>query len=143
MRSFIRFAPLYLVIVAAGCVTNFSSSGRTFPPRSPNCAFEMFSVPPMSGFDEVGTIVIEGEQPFNMSELKVRIAEQVCKAGGDAVFSRPNGYGAYVNATVLKRIEGSNAPGLSGSGADSGCQNDAQCKGDRLCVKHECVDPSK
>ncbi len=143
MRSFFRFAPLCLAMVAAGCVTNFSSSGRTFPPRSANCAFEMFSVPPASGFDEVGTIDIEGQPPFNMGELQARIAEQVCKAGGDAVFSRPNGLGRYVNATVLKRIEGSNAPALSGSSADSGCQNDAQCKGDRVCVKHECVDPSK
>jgi hypothetical protein len=29
----------------------------------------------------------------------------------------------------------------SSSGAEAGCQNDAQCKGDRICVEHVCTEP--
>jgi len=59
------------------------------------------------------------------------------QGGGDAAIALANGHGAYVKATVLKRVAVTDTP----TGAQHGCQYDTQCKGDRVCESGQCVAP--
>ena len=147
-----RVAVLLVAIAGTGCAGilngTFSPSGRTFPPRSEDCAFEHYSVPPETGFEQIGTIdIVPGyagtNWPRSLGDLKQKVAPTVCRAGGDAIFSTPNGVGAYFTATVFKRLEGSMSTPIAEVPAPAGCQFDAHCKGDRVCVNHECVEPAK
>jgi hypothetical protein len=129
-----------LWVTLTGCATN-----RTYPPEG--CSFEVLTVPPASGFEEVGTIDIDPglagtNWPRTVGDLQAKIAPQVCGAGGDAIYARPNRYGMYVGATVLKRTAKSAVPVDVTTDGQLGCQFDTQCKGNRVCVKHECVDRS-
>jgi hypothetical protein len=135
-------------LAMAGCATTFSSSGHVYPPRPDNCSFEVFSVPPATGFEQVGTIDIPpgyagANQPRTLGDLQKKIAPDVCHAGGDAIFASPNGAGAYITATVLKRISAPTESKSTEAVSEPGCQFDTQCKGDRVCMNHECVAPPK
>ena len=63
----------------------------------------------------------------------------VCHLGGDAAVAWANGYGMYMKASVLKRSAAASGP--TPNRASPGCQFDTQCKGERVCVKGECVSP--
>jgi hypothetical protein len=120
-------------------------------PRSDNCEFQTFSTPPAGGYAEVAVIDVQfgayGSNVYtDLAGFKQKIQPYVCRAGGDAALVHVNGYGMYIKATVLKAVAAAPvaaAPVAAPSAAapDTACHYDGQCKGDRLCVKGECVDP--
>jgi hypothetical protein len=137
----IRVGRLVARLVAAaccisGCVqTELTRTGPKQTPRDENCAFRIFTSVPSSGFVEIGTIDVSPiDATRSLSELKEQIQAYVCQAGGDAAVAITNGAGSYIKATVLKRSKAEVTL--------AGCQYDAQCKGERVCVKGECVDPA-
>jgi hypothetical protein len=95
---------------------------------------------------EVGTVdvhpgVWDSSYASSLDDFKKQIEPRVCEAGGDAAVALVNGGGGYVKATVLKST---GAPASTQpTAATAGCQFDTQCKGDRVCVKGECVEPAK
>jgi hypothetical protein len=130
--------------VACGS-TSMTPTSAEQKPREENCEFEVFTVPPPSGYVEVATIdVSPGAYGDNMhteiSDLKTEIRPYVCQAGGDAAFAMANGHGIYIKATVLKRSQQAVSAAPTKAQSD-GCRYDTQCKGDRICVDGGCVDP--
>jgi hypothetical protein len=142
---------LFATALAACSSTKFTPSGPPQAPKGPDCDFQVFTAVPAGGFAEIGTIDYSssGNLAINaLDEFKARIRPDVCRAGGDAVLAVTTGGGYYYTATVLKAGV---QPSASSSGAlmaptdvstaNGGCRYDAQCKGTRICVKGECVDP--
>jgi hypothetical protein len=128
-------------LCAVGCQGNsFTAAGPPQAPHPENCDFPILTSTPASGFVEIGTIDFDGLRRTAQG-FKYRIQSDVCAAGGDAVVAMINGKGDYIKATVLKRIEANKVDQSGAQSESAGCHFDAQCKGERLCVRGECVDP--
>jgi hypothetical protein len=138
-----------------GCgSTDMTATGEAQSPRAEGCDFDILTATPFTGFKEIGTVDVTpggyGIDVFtDLSAFKRHIRPQVCRLGGDAAIASANGFGMYIKATVLKRASGA-APvsvGLSTASAaapmsKSGCEYDAQCKGDRICISGKCEEPA-
>jgi hypothetical protein len=126
-------------------------NGPPLRPLPENCDFRIFTTGPARGYEEVATIDVEpGPYASNMhvrlDKFKEQIRPYVCRAGGDAALAYANGAGAYIKATVLKSVAAPPAAVAAAApspvvAADAACHADTQCKGARICVKGECVDP--
>jgi len=137
------------VVLLSGCgSTNMTPTGPKQESREANCEFQIFTTQP-TGFAEIAAVDVKpggyGHNVFtDIADFKEEIRPSVCQAGGDAAIAYANGYGMYIKATILKRLEpgeGAAAPTAEAAPAASGgCQFDTQCKGERVCVKGECVD---
>lgn len=153
MRRHIVLFCLVLAWSMAGCAKpRLARTGPQLPPRPPDCTFHVFTTEPQGEWVEVG-VVENVAQTTNLGLFTRKITKVVCEAGGEAVFVWMNGAGMYVKATVL-----AGAPPQSGlpyvqppapapapapaAENPSGCAHDAQCKGDRICVNHQCVAPA-
>jgi hypothetical protein len=159
-KSFATLAGLFLLAACHGSSAILTTTGPRMPSRGDNCEFEMLTAPPAAGYIEVGTVDVEAGNygnPFksNLADFKSQIESRVCQAGGDAAVASANGYGVYVHATILKASDApvsTPPPPAEAAPAPAppvepiptaGCQYDAQCKGDRVCVRGECVEPAK
>jgi len=151
------------ILGIAGCgSTNMTPTGPEQKPREATCEFRIFTTAP-EGYAEVAAIDVTpgayGQNQFtDIADFKEEIRPSVCRAGGDAAIAYANGLGMYIKATVLKKVASDKthaetqtskhgvesapvtAPNTDPSAA--GCHYDTQCKGDRVCVKGECVDPA-
>jgi hypothetical protein len=152
MNSRLMLAGVALAGLVACGSTNMTKTGPEYASRGESCSFDILTATPAQGFVEIGTVDVTpglyGDKVFReLRDFKEEIHPQVCAAGGDAAIAIPNGYGAYIKATVLKRvapppdIAGARRPAAPAPAPASGCQFDTQCKGDRVCVKGECVAP--
>ena len=143
-------APRALAALAAGLLlgcgsTTATSSGASYPSREATCQFDLLTAMPAGGFSEIGTIdVTPGAYGFNvyrdLSAFGDHVRPNVCQMGGDAVVASANGFGMYIQATVLK--SNGEVAQAAAAPATGGCHVDTQCKGDRVCVSGACVDPS-
>ena len=150
--SIFLFCALFLL--GCGVETTLTRTGPKQPPLPENCPFEVFTAAPTGNYIEVGTLDLTAGGTTNLGEFRRGIRPQVCRAGGDAALALANGYGVYIKATVLKRVDappappGNAAPGLPAPPQlpppqpPGGCSFDTQCKGDRVCVQGACVDPA-
>jgi hypothetical protein len=116
--------------------------------RGEHCEFQVLTAMPAGQFVEIGTIDVQqsgwGDGVFRtLDAFKDHIEPYVCRAGGDVAVAMANGYGMYIKATVLKTKASTAEAQVSPKEVPGGCQFDTQCKGDRLCVKGECVEPEK
>ena len=149
-KPLVLFVLSALSILGCGVQTSLTRTGPRLPPRPENCEFEMLTGAPSGSYVELGTLDLTAGGTTNLGEFRSGIRPQVCRAGGDAALAIANGYGIYIKATVLKRVD---CPAPTGAGAGpgtppsqppaaaSGCSFDTQCKGDRVCVQGACVDP--
>ena len=114
MKTFMIVAAL---CVLAGCAakTQYTpTSSRAVAARPVNCAFDILSMRPARGIEELGIIDFEGGAvsktgeragvPSSASQLREKIGAQVCGAGGEAVLTEVNGLGQYVRATVVRYV---------------------------------------
>ena len=139
------FVTLGAVVALAACrATQLTATGPSAPSKAEPCDFQLLTALPSGGYVEAGVIETQlgdyGSNAFSsLADFKKEIAPQVCRAGGDMAVAHANGAGIYIRATILK------AAGAASSTPPStaGCQFDTQCKGQRVCVKGECADPSK
>lgn len=135
--------------LAACGETSLHRTGQRFPPRPPTCDFQVLTATPNGGHVEVGTVDVEpggwGQNTFTqLGAFKREIAPAVCKAGGDVAIASANGFGMYIKATILKRVDTpSSTTSVTSAGSAGGCSFDTQCKGDRVCVQGACVEPTK
>lgn len=144
-------ATLLFSATACGSAT-LTQTGPRFAPREENCQFQVFTTPPGYGFIEIGTIDMElngFSSPRSIAALIEDVRPHVCQAGGDAVVAYANGYGIYIKASVLKAVANPipppampyvPPPQYAPMPTVEGCSYDAQCKGDRICVKGSCVE---
>jgi hypothetical protein len=138
------FATLAALVVLAACdTTRLTTTGPDAPSRGLPCDFQILTALPSGGYVEKGVVNAHlgdfGSNAFStLADFKKEIAPYVCRTGGDMAVAQANGAGIYVRATILKAT---GAPPSSPASA-AGCAFDTQCKGDRVCVKGECVDPS-
>jgi hypothetical protein len=160
-RLVLTVGTVSLVVWGIGCgSTKMTPTGPDVEAREANCEFRMFTTAP-EGYAEVAAIDVKpgayGHNVFTeLGDFKEEIRPAVCQAGGDAAIAYANGYGMYIKATVLKRlatsarastpVDGAQpdvpASAATKAPAEAGCHYDTQCKGDRVCVKGECVDAS-
>jgi len=142
--------------MSLGCgSTSMTATGEPQTAREANCSFDILTATPLLGYREVGTIDVSpggyGVNVFrDLGDFKEHIAPNVCKLGGDAAIASANGYGMYIKATVLKRIEASapapsapvTGPAMTEAPKKHGCEFDTQCKGDRICIDGHCEAPA-
>jgi hypothetical protein len=106
-RSLSFFA---LLSLAACGSTTLTSTGPKQPSRGEHCEFQILTTAPGPGFVELGTIDVRpgtfwgGNVFTNLTDFKRTIEPLVCAAGGDAALASANGYGMYIQATVLKSV---------------------------------------
>lgn len=157
LRPLSLFLFCAFLVLGCGVATSFTRTGQKLPSRAETCTFEMLTAQPSGNYIELGTLDLTSGATSNLGEFRSAIRPQVCKAGGDAAFAFINGYGYYIKAVVLKRVDGP-PPGAVSVGAmpaapgglppaqppaAGGCSYDTQCKGDRVCVQGACMDPKK
>lgn len=138
------FVALVAVVALAACgTTQVTATGPSAPSQGGPCDFRLLTALPSGGYVEMGVVETQlgdyGSNAFStLADFKKEIAPQVCRAGGDMAVAHANGAGIYVRATILK------ASGAASSTPPpaAGCQLDTQCRGQRVCVKGECTDPS-
>jgi hypothetical protein len=133
------FGALVLLTTGCGGTVTATRTGPAWPTKSDDCTFEVFTAVP-SGYMEIGTLDLQGVAATTIPEFREAAKHDVCTLGGDAVFPRVSGYGFYSHATVLHSVAAPSAPSAAPSAAD-GCHYDAQCKGERICVSGQCVNP--
>jgi hypothetical protein len=158
------FWPGCLLIWGCGS-TNLTPVGAPQRPRAETCDFQIFTTAPAEGYIEVATVDVQfGAYASNtftdLTSFKSKIRPYVCRGGGDAAIAVANGYGMYIKATVLKAVASpATATGATARAAatvapapaapstapapapaEAGCRYDTQCKGNRICVKGDCVD---
>jgi hypothetical protein len=148
-----RLEPLLLLalcISTAGCGSiSMTRSGPQVPSRGEHCDFQVLTAMPAGSFVELGTVDVEpggyGAHVYKtLDDFKQNIEPYVCEAGGDVAVAMANGLGWYLKATILKaKPAAAEAQSSTPVAAADGCRFDTQCKGDRICVKGECVDPAK
>jgi hypothetical protein len=144
LRSLFFFT--LLPLAACGGSAMLTSAGPKQPSRGEHCEFQVLTASPGAGFVELGTIDVRpgsfGTNIFrNLADFKSRIEPLVCAAGGDAALASANGYGMYIQATVLKSVASAASVARATEAPSAGCQFDTQCKGARVCVKGECEEP--
>jgi hypothetical protein len=103
------------------------------------CEFQLLTVVPSGSYVERGAFEAQlgdyGSNAFStLADFKQEVAPYVCRAGGDIALAQANRDGIYVRATILK---------ATAAALPTGCAFDTQCKGQRVCVKGECVDPPR
>ena len=112
-------------------------------PEPMTCDFGVFTFMPAAGYIETGVVEVTPGDWLDVNNyvgsLKKEIEPAVCRAGGDAAVGIANGHGIWLRAIILKRTEP--RPTDLKREASGGCENDLQCKGDRICVKRACVSP--
>jgi len=153
-RSVLVLGLLAVGFLACGS-TEMTATGPAAAPRAETCDFEILTSTPLIGYREIGTVDVTpggyGVNQFtSLSDFKEHIQPNVCKLGGDAAIASANGYGMYIKATVLKRIEVETAPRTPAPAPVAavakptahGCEFDSQCKGDRICVEGKCQAPA-
>jgi hypothetical protein len=88
------------------------TSTKTAAARPENCEFDILTLKPARAIEELGIIDFQGGHidregrrtgvPSSAAELREKIGPEVCRAGGEAVFTEVNGLGQYVRATVVR-----------------------------------------
>src|SRR5258707_991532 len=114
----------------AGCgSTSMTPTGPEQTPRELNCAFQIFTAPPVEGYSEIAVIdvkagTLEHKVFMDIADFKAEIGPYVCRAGGDAAIAYSSD-GVYRKATVLKRTakvpaasKSTEAPPRGGGGVD-------------------------
>jgi hypothetical protein len=134
----------FVVFVAACTTTGLTATGPTVPSQEAPCAFQILTAAPSVEYVEVGVVNAHlgdyGSNAFStLADFKKEITPYVCRAGGDMAVAYANDAGIYIRATVLRST---GAKPASASRPAAGCQFDTQCKGQRVCVRGECMDPS-
>ncbi len=75
-------------IALAGCVSaSYIPTGAAYPPRSIDCAIEVFSAgPPARQYEELGVLEAEGNfWKADLEDVLPKLKEEACVAGGDAL----------------------------------------------------------
>jgi hypothetical protein len=141
-----------------GCATPvFHASGnRSYPPKPSDCPVRVLASLPGPGYEELGTISIEGDRSFgagsysNSEAFLYDVRPQVCAAGGDTLVTEVSGSGAIARGIVLRQTmmgpvvaAGACTPICSpGFDCQIGkciplcnppCAANQQCQNDRLC----------
>jgi hypothetical protein len=87
----------------------FTPRGGSCPKRPENCAFELISRRPQREYEVIGVLDLEvfaaRKIPNDDASFRAVVADEVCRAGGDAVIPGINGNGRYVLATVVKWVD--------------------------------------
>jgi len=142
-RSAIKLAMCCVLLSACAPSMSYTRTGPTQPPRTVGCAFDVFTASPTGNYFEIGTVDVMASgysvPATQLAVFKDKLSPYVCHMGGDAAVASANGLGYYMKATVLKRSPTTSRP--AAGPAVPGCQFDTQCKGDRICVKGECISP--
>ncbi len=120
MKLSIRWIGLGMMLVA-GCAPTpggplfaWTANGLHFTPtvtsskplaaKAPGCDFEIRSLLPQDGpYAEIGILKSDGWVCNDPVAFKKAVQADVCRLGGDVVFVHLNGYGQYVQGTVLIR----------------------------------------
>lgn len=80
------------------------TTSAEYQSKSLDCDFDIFTSLPQKNYDEIGVININKYYLAiaDISTFKLKVKDEVCKNGGDAVVVTINGSGHYVQGTVLK-----------------------------------------
>jgi hypothetical protein len=97
---------LLFALILGGCATaNFSPTG-TFkaPPRSENCDFVIYTIPPKGDFQEIGVLDINQgwSGVLTMDKVRELAHPYVCQNGGNGLFVwgvHPGGF--YTKASII------------------------------------------
>ena len=154
-----RLVSVSVLAAAVGCgsIKMTTTGPPGFGPKPSYCDYSMFTTMPEGDWTEIAVIDVTpggyGHHAYtDIAKFNKAVRSEVCAAGGDAVIAFANGHGVYIKATVLKRMGPGPAPAPAAAPPaepsvkqperdSSGCRNDTQCKGDRICVKGECMAP--
>ena len=95
------------IIFTQGCSSFMSysnTSDKKYSSKPSNCDFKIkVTDSGLSNFEEIGIMSGCAGQK-NISSYKNTIQPDVCKAGGDLVVARTNGYGVFCQGVVFKKI---------------------------------------
>ena len=96
-----------LSLAACARTSHYTRTGNPHERRPDGCEFKVHTKAPEGRYAEIGIVnfsVLGGGakgRAQNISEARERVAEHVCKEGGNAVILQGDGHGAFVRATVI------------------------------------------
>jgi hypothetical protein len=123
MRGFSYPTAALACAVVLGCGPSLTWTPRApgparIPARERGCAFDVLRGGSARTYRDIGVIELETFYVRNLPRDEARfrevVAEQVCRAGADAVVPTINGYGRYVFATLVK-YDGASESGGAGA----------------------------
>jgi hypothetical protein len=149
-----RCIAIAVCLAVLECGPSLTEHGPAQNPRNPNCEFDAFKALPQQGYSVIGNLEDGVGTTYTLDAFKKRVQDQVCNAGGDAIFAFSVNSRAFNRAIILKRA-GANPPSptptqsptpmtsaVPPSNDSQGCHYDTQCKGDRICGPDgRCVSP--
>ena len=98
-----------LAMGAVGCGPGYQltmTSPDSVVAKPANCQFVVITTRPDRPFDEIATLDhTRGYPSRDVGDFKSRVAENVCKAGGDAVIAKygeSDNHAGYVQGTVIR-----------------------------------------
>src|SRR4051812_38893402 len=140
-------------VVGAWAVTSmacahpvFHSSGARYPAYPSNCRIRVLGTHPGPGYEEVGTITIEGDREGgagnydNGEQFVEEVRAQVCAAGADAVATEVNGSGQVARGIAFRKVPLASGPApvaTASLAADTGCT--PICSPGFDCSQHVCI----
>ena len=96
--------PLFAWTAKGPHFTPTVTSSKPLAAKASDCDFEIRSLPPQDGpYAEIGILKSDGWACKDPIAFKKAVQADVCRLGGDVVFVHLNGYGQYVQGTVLRR----------------------------------------
>jgi hypothetical protein len=96
------------LVFSIGCTAHYGydlSVTATTPTAAKHapCDFQVVTLPPSSGYEEIGTLSPSGFGAQTADDFKAGVHDDVCRIGGDLVVTEINGKGEYVRGTVLRK----------------------------------------
>jgi hypothetical protein len=100
-----------LAVFTIGCLPSYklTASSASTVAKPPTCEFRVVNLPPGQEFEEIATLTSEDGFDTDPAKFKERVRADVCRVGGDVVFTEINAKGWYVRGTVLRRVAGAPA----------------------------------
>jgi hypothetical protein len=140
-----------LAVTIAACARPvFHRNGATYPAKPGNCQLRVMGAHPGPGWEEIGTITIEGDRSAGAGsfqdgeEFVDRIRPEVCAAGADAVMTEVNGFGVVARGVAFRKVadvpekpEIASVPAPAPPPAPDGCE--PICSPGFACQKGICV----
>ena len=103
----LKIVLLSSIIFAQGCSAFMSysnTSDKQYSSKPSNCDFKIkVTDSGLGNYEEIGVINGCAGQK-DISSYKSTIQPNVCKAGGDLVVARANGYGVFCQGIVFKKV---------------------------------------
>jgi hypothetical protein len=104
-------ASIAVLVAACAAPVLHRAEGVSYPAREPTCRFRVVGAHPGPGYEEVGTLTIEGDRSggagsyTDPQEFADVVRADVCKVGGDVLVTEVGSMGVIARGIVFHQVD--------------------------------------